>query len=54
MKVKTHWLREFPGGLVARILHFYHCGLGSFPGLELRFHTKPLHAVAKTKTNKQT
>ena len=26
-------LREFPSGLVVRIQHFHHCGLGSIPGL---------------------
>ena len=29
---KTRHMREFPGGLVVRILNFYCCGRGSIPG----------------------
>ena len=44
---------EFPGGLMVRIWHLYHCSLVPSLVWELRAHIKPLHASAKQKTNKR-
>ena len=39
--------REFPGGLVVRIWHFYCGSPGSILAWELRFHINLLHPIAK-------
>ena len=44
--------REFPGGLVVRILGFHFHGPGSFPGQELRSH-KVCSSVKKKEREKE-